>query len=171
MNAIVSVCLVACVACVNEMFVYFLNSNIFFRLKQIMSNPNSSPNSRRSRSPLRDINNAPRRDSPRESAPSLPAPQANNNIRYKYIAGQRINSKLLHALDEHQICKRKVQSKHDIQFECYRSLSGCLAKVFIDIATNECYSKVKHRLPHNHGSMRQEIAEMTLKNDIKKKCG
>lgn len=92
-------------------------------------------------------------------------------IAYEFIPGQRLNSKLLHATEEHQIYSKKIATKKDVQYNCTKERSGCPAKLFIDISTNECVRKAKQAQPHNHGSMRVEIAEMMLKNEIRTKCG
>lgn len=110
-----------------------------------------------------------RRSPSRESAPSTPLPLSNmRKIRYAFISGQRINSKLLHALDENELYMCKVKSKNDTQYDCYYGKRGCAAKVFIDNNSNECFRKFKHLEPHNHDSMQQEINEMQLKTVIKK---
>lgn len=125
---------------------------------------------RRSRSPLRSSPESPAQNR-RQREPSPPIFNSFRDIKYEFIAGHRLNSKLLHTMDEHQVYMKKVTTKKDIQYNCMKEKSGCLAKVFICINTNECIRKQSQAQTHNHGSMRAEIAEMKLKNEIKTKCG
>lgn len=95
-----------------------------------MSSPPPEPR-RRSRSPLRNNeNNSRSGHRTRETAPSpIGAILDMNNIRYEFMPGQRMNSKMLHTLDEHQLYKKKIVTKHDTQYECYKIKNGCPAKV------------------------------------------
>lgn len=94
------------------------------------------------------------------------------NLRYEFMSGKRINSKLLHTMDEHGLYVFRIGNKKLRQYDCYKSSQlGCTAKVFIDNATSVCFRKETHPDKHNHGALNDEIHAIKLKTHIKTKCG
>lgn len=135
---------------------------------------------RRSRSPQRNGNERPRSHSQRirrsphrrsgdvVRAISQPARIDYDHLRFEIISGKRLNSKLLHTLDENHLYQHKVTNNSVAQYDCYKLRTlGCTAKLYIE--NGLCFRKVKSN-GHNHDALTAEIAEIKLKNEIKVKC-
>lgn len=119
---------------------------------------------RRSRSPLRSENGSQRAHSAPTS--SLSAAMIDyTNLRYEFVAGKRVDSKMLHTVDERQMYRFRVARKTFSQYDCY--VAKCPAKVSIHSATNVCSPKTVDR--HNHGP-NEEIEAIQLNDAIKKRC-
>lgn len=87
------------------------------------------------------------------------------DLRYEFVSGKRVNSKMLHTVDERQMYRFRVSRKTFAQYDCY--VAKCPAKVCIHSATNVCSRKTQDR--HNHGP-NDEIEAIQLKDAIKKRC-
>lgn len=123
--------------------------------------PSPEVQQRRSRSPLRAEEP---RSPPRTQ--SLPTVMVNySRLRYKFVAGKRINSEMLHTLDEGQLYRFRVNLKAAAQYDCY--LAHCPAKVQINLDTKVCSRKGD--ATHNHGR-NDQIEVIQLKDTIKKRC-
>lgn len=97
-----------------------------------------------------------------QSSPA-PTPTSLNysNLRYEMIAGKRINSKVLHTIDEQQLYAYKVKTKDNVQYNCYKlKKMGCEAKVFTNVVSGVCFRKSNHTSAHNHATLRKEIADI-----------
>lgn len=127
--------------------------------------PHEQPDQRRSRSPIRSSGGEMRR------IHSEPPPESQrvidyDNVRYRFVAGKRINSKMLHAIDEQQMYRYRVTHKNIAQYNCY--IDTCKAKLYVDTVSGVCARKAKHT-PHNHGP-NDEIMSIQLVDSIKKRC-
>lgn len=115
---------------------------------------------RRSRSPIRGENL-------RRSRSNPPSVEINNtSIRYKFVAGKRLNSKMLHTIDEQQMYRLRVTHKNVAQYNCY--IDKCNAKLYLNLETQECSRKAVYEL-HNHGP-NDIINDIQLNDSIKRRC-
>lgn len=122
---------------------------------------------RRSRSPIRSTHNGPSL----LRTQSLPPPSSHSdvvvdfsNIRYEIIAGKRLYSKMLHAIDEQQMYRFRIN--HKAQYNC--NVNKCPSKVYVDLTTHVCARKTCYE-PHNHGP-NDQIDKIQLNDSIKKRC-
>lgn len=100
---------------------------------------------------------------------TIPTPLNYNNLRYEFIPGKRITSKVLHTIDEQQLYAYKVKTKEHVQYNCYKlKETGCEAKVYTKITSGVCFRKSNQTSAHNHATLRKEIDEIKLKTEIKK---
>lgn len=123
---------------------------------------------------LRHAQSQPTLDEPTSAQSSPARPPSINycNLRYELMSGKRINSKLLHTIDEHQLYVQKVKTKSTRQYDCYKKKDlGCEAKVFVNNSSAVCFRKINHGNEHNHSTLKKEINEIKMKTEIKTKCG
>lgn len=116
---------------------------------------------RRSRSPIRGV------PSLRRSQSNPPSVKIDDtNVRYKFAAGKRLNSKMLHTIDEQQMYRLRVTHKNVAQYNCY--IDKCNAKLYLNLETQVCYRKAMYGL-HNHGP-NDTIYDIQLNDTIKRRC-
>lgn len=120
---------------------------------------------RRSRLPLHELGVENLRTHP--DPPVRPSVVDYDNVRYEFMAGKLIDSKMLHAIDEQQLYRYRVTHKNLAQYNCY--ILGCNAKLYLDVVTQICFRKAKQSQPHNHGP-NDNIQSMQLSTTIKKRC-
>lgn len=119
---------------------------------------------RRSRSPLR---HSPESDRAHSDPPRTRRAVDYNDVRFEFMSGKLINSKLLHAIDEQQLYRYRITHKTLAQYNCY--VTVCSAKLYLDVTTQHCFRKEKQPQVHNHGP-NDNIELMQLNATIKKRC-
>lgn len=126
------------------------------------------PSERRSRSPIR-LTVSQRIQSHSQPPPTTQrqlSPVDFSNVRYEYVAGKRVGSKMLHAIGERQMYRYRVTHKNVAQYNCY--IDKCNAKLYVDLTTQVCARKQKFE-PHNHGP-NDMIEGIQLNDSIKQRC-
>lgn len=94
-------------------------------------------------------------------------PKEKKEIKFEFITGQRIGSKLLYAIDEKQLYRTETQHNEYIWFRC--RVPKCVARVKFNERTNKCF-KSSRTVPHNHGTQENEFRSLKLLNKVKMAC-